>query len=163
MCGMNEALRKPCVQLCPRFLYLQHRYSSMLLKQTMFVPLEEISRRRKRMYGFLLCSTQTCKECPSPASPEEIYRVPPVHRHANDLITSKSNARWEVEVGIMQSIFSRSLLQVHRTSRCQVANATNAPPTHHPSLKKQTTEKDISDQLFVQVHPSCLPSFQPSL
>ena len=34
------------------------------------------------------------------------------------------------------------------------------PPS---SLKKQTTEKDISDQLFVQVHPAFLPSFLPAI
>ena len=148
---------------CAHALIFQHRYSSMLLKQTMFVPLEEISRRRKRMYGFLLSSTQNLQRMSSsPASPEEIdIPRPPVHRHANDSITSKCNARWEAEVGIMQSIFSRSHLQVHRTSRCKLQTQQMRQPP--PSSLKKTNNRKRHIRPVICTSSSCLPSFQPSL
>jgi hypothetical protein len=122
------------------------------------------------MDGFLLSSNSNFQRMSAPgatspsASPGEIWmsemcRVP-FHRHANDSITQKSNARWEAEAGMMQSIFSRSLLQVHLTSRCKPQ--TQMPRLHHPPSKNQQQKKDISDHLFVQVHPPSLPSIQPS-
>jgi hypothetical protein len=152
MCGMKQALRKPSVQLCPHAVKANNVYSLG----------RDLEEAEENVWIPSFPARKTCKECPSPASPEEIYRVPPFIDMQMIQSLQKCNARWEAEVGIMQSIFSRSPSPSTSHISMQVANATNAPPTHHPPSKKPT-EKDISDQLFVQVHPAFLPSFLPAI